>query len=149
MSSALRERLESDVKVAMKAGDPVTRDTLRMVLAALKKLDVDLGREVTDEDALAALMNGAKTRQESIDQFGKAGRADLVAKESAELEVIRRYLPKALSEEETRALVAKLVAELGIASKKDLGRLMKELMVRHKGAVDGKLAQRIAGELVP
>jgi uncharacterized protein YqeY len=94
-------------------------------------------------------MNGAKTRQESIDQFGKAGRADLVAKESAELEVIRRYLPKALSEAETRALVGQLVAELGIASKKDLGRLMKELMVRHKGAVDGKLAQRIAGELVP
>jgi uncharacterized protein YqeY len=145
----LRQTLDADMKAAMKSGDTTTRDTLRMILGGLKKLDVDLGRDVTDDDVMGALMNAAKTRQQSIDEFGKAGRQDLVAKETAELEVVRRYLPKQLGETETRALVQALIAELGLASKKDVGRLMKEAMARHKGAVDGKLVQKLAAELLP
>lgn len=145
----LRQKLDADMKVAMKSGDTLTRDTLRMILGHLKKLDVDLGRDVTDEDVTGALMTAAKTRQQSIDEFSKAGREDLASKERAELEVVRRYLPKQLGEDETRALVQALVAELALTSKKDVGRLMKEAMARHKGAVDGKLVQKLASELLP
>lgn len=145
----LRQKLDADMKVAMKSGDTLTRDTLRMILGHLKKLDVDLGRDVTDEDVTGALMTAAKTRQQSIDEFSKAGREDLASKERAELEVVRRYLPKQLGEDETRALVQALMAELALTSKKDVGRLMKEAMARHKGAVDGKLVQKLASELLP
>ncbi|MCK6445871.1 MAG: GatB/YqeY domain-containing protein [Planctomycetes bacterium] len=146
---SLRQRLDTDMKAAMKSGDTVTRDTLRMILGGLKKLDVDLGREVNDDDVTQTLFTAAKTRQQSIDEFSKAGREDLAAKERAELEVVRRYLPKQLNEDETRSLVQKLIGELALTSKKDVGRLMKEAMARHKGAVDGKLVQKLAGELLP
>lgn len=149
MTMSLRATLDADMKSAMKRGDTLTRDTLRMVLGGLKKLDVDLGRDVTDEDVVGALMHGAKTRQQSIDEFSKAGREDLANKERAELEVLRRYLPKQLNEDETRSVVQRLIAELQIESKKDSGRLMKELMARYKGQVDGKLVQKLVGELVP
>ena len=146
---ALRQELESAVHAAMKSGDTTTRDTLRMILGGLKKLDVDLGRDLTDEDVLAALASGAKTRQQSVDEYTKANRIDLADKERAEIEVIRRYLPKQLGEPEIRVIVQKLIAELALTSKKDVGRLMKEVMARHKGEVDGKLVQKLAGELLP
>jgi uncharacterized protein len=149
MTMALRQQLDADVKVAMKSGDNLTRDTLRMILGHLKKLDVDLGRDVTDEDVLATLNSGVKTRQQSVVEFAKAGREELAAKERAEIEILRRYLPKQLGEDETRVLVKKLIAELAVTSKADIGRLMKEAMARHKGSVDGKLVQRLAAELLP
>ncbi|MBI5432599.1 MAG: GatB/YqeY domain-containing protein [Planctomycetes bacterium] len=145
----VRLQLENDVKTAMKSGDNLTRDTLRMILGHLKKLDVDLGRAVTDEDVLGVLASGVKTRQQSVVEFAKAGREELAAKERAEIEILRRYLPKQLSDDETRAVVQKLIAELSLTSKADVGRLMKEAMARHKGLVDGKLVQKLAAELLP
>ncbi|MCC6408074.1 MAG: GatB/YqeY domain-containing protein [Planctomycetes bacterium] len=145
----LRLQLENDVKSAMKSGDNLTRDTLRMILGHLKKLDVDLGRALTDEDVLGVLASGVKTRQQSVAEFAKAGREELAAKERAEIEILRRYLPKQLGEDETRAVVQKLIAELALTSKADVGRLMKEAMARHKGSVDGKLVQKLAAELLP
>ena len=94
------------------------------------------------------LQTAAKTRQESIEQFSKAGRADLVAKETDELAIVRRYLPRLLSEDETRSVVQRLIAELSISSKKDVGVLMKAVMAKHKGEVDGKLVQKLASELL-
>jgi len=144
----LRERIEADLKTAMKARDELARDTLRMVLSSIKKVEIDTNQPTTDADVLAVLKTAAKTRQESAEQFAAAGRTDLATKERAELEVVGCYLPKQMSEDEVRALVQRLIAELGIASKKDLGKLMKALMSQHKDELDGKLAQRIAGELV-
>lgn len=141
-------KLQQDVKQAMLARDDVTRDTLRMVIAAVKKWEVDNNRDAADPDVLGLLQNAQKTRLESVEQFTKGGREDLVQKERAEIEVVRRYLPRQLGEAETRALVQGLAGELGVTAKKDSGRLMKELMSRHKGAIDGKLAQRIALELL-
>jgi uncharacterized protein YqeY len=120
-----------------------------MELNGIKNREMESGLDSTDEDALAVLATAAKTRQESIEQFDQAGRVDLATKERAELEVVRSYLPKQRGEPETRKLVADLIAELGVASKKDIGVLMKAVMARHKGEVDGKLVQRIAGELLP
>jgi hypothetical protein len=146
---SLYEKLQADVKQAMLARDEVTRDTLRLVIAAVKKAELEGGKTVTDELVLAALHAAAKTRQESIDQYDKAGRGDLSDKEKAELDVVRRYLPRQLSEDETRAVVQRAIAELKLASKKDLGALMKAVMAKHKGDVDGKLVQRLAAELLP
>ena len=146
---SLRQKIEQDIKTAMLARNEVARDTLRMVLNGIKNREMETGRDSTDEDALAVLATAAKTRQESIEQFDQAGRVDLATKERAELEVVRAYLPKQMGEAEVRKLVADLIAELGLTSKKDIGALMKAVMARHKGAVDGKLVQRIAGELLP
>jgi len=146
--SALRDRLEADLRTAMRARDEVTRDTLRMVLSSIKKREIDEDRPTSDEDVLAILAHATKTRQDSAEQFEQAGRPELAAKERQELAVVARYLPEKLSEDEVRTIVQGLVRELGIESRKDLGRLMKELMARHRGEIDGKTAQRIAGELV-
>jgi uncharacterized protein len=145
----LYEKLQADVKQAMLARDEVSRDTLRMVIAAVKKHELEGGREITEELVQSVLQTAAKTRLESIEQFEKGGRPELAAKEKAELEVVRRYLPRALSEDETRSIVQRLIAELKLSSKKDVGQLMKAVMARHKNEVDGKVVQRLAGELLP
>jgi uncharacterized protein YqeY len=145
----LYETLQADLKAAMLKKDDLTRDTLRLLIAGVKKHELEGGKEITEELVQSVIQSAAKTRQESIDQFGKAGREDLVAKERAELEVVRRYLPKQLNEDETRALVQRTIAELKATSKKDIGVVMKAVMAKHKGAVDGKLVQKLAGELLP
>ena len=144
----LRERIEADIKEAMKSGETVTRDTLRMVLSALKNKRIEKGDELDEGAELAVLSTAVKSRQDSADQYDKAGREDLRDKERAEIAVIQKYLPKMLGEEETRALVERTVGELGLSSKKEIGRLMKAVMAEHRGAVDGKVVQRIAGELL-
>ncbi len=146
---SLLEKLQADVKTAMLAKDEVTRDTLRMLIAAVKKHELEGGKQITDELTLSTLQSAAKTRQESIDQFAKAGRADLVAKETAELAVVRRYLPTQLNEDQVRGLVQRLIVELKLTSKKDVGVLMKAVMAKYKGEVDGKLVQKLAAELLP
>ena len=147
--SATRTKIEADIKAAMLARNEVTRDTLRLVINDVKKSEETNGRAATEEDVLAALSGGAKRRHESIEQFDKAARKDLADKERAELAVITAYLPKQMDEAQARKLVADLIAELKLTSKKDVGLLMKGLMAKHKGAVDGKLAQRLAMELLP
>jgi uncharacterized protein YqeY len=144
----LLEKLQADVKAAMLARDETTRDTLRMVIAGVKKHELEGGKQITEDLVQSVLQAAAKTRQESIEQFAKAGREDLAAKERAELEVVRRYLPKQLNEDETRALVQRFVAELKVTSKKDVGVVMKAVMAKHRGEVDGKLVQRLAGEVL-
>jgi len=145
---SLRAKLEDEVKAAMRAGDATARDTLRMVLSKLKGAEIDSGKESTDTDVLAALTYAVKTRRESIEQFDQAGRTDLADVERAQVAVLERYLPKQLTEAEARDAAAGVIAELGATSKQDLGRVMKTLLARHKGALDGKLAGRIVGELL-
>ena len=145
---SLLERLEADLKSAMRGKLVLERDTLRMILAGVKNLRIELGREPEEADVLAVLKRGVKTRKDSLEQYRSAGREDLAAQEEAELEVLSAYLPKALGEDETRALVSALIAELGLTSKRDMGTLMKAVMAKHGAAVDGKLVSRFAGELL-
>ncbi|HTF89141.1 MAG TPA: GatB/YqeY domain-containing protein [Planctomycetota bacterium] len=147
--SDTRKRIEADIKAAMLARNEVARDTLRLVIADVKKTELDKSRDATEEDVIAALSGGAKRRQESIEQFDRAGRKDLADKERAELAVIAGYLPKQMDEDLARSLINDLIAELKLTSKKDVGLLMKAVMARHKGALDGKLAQKLAMELLP
>lgn len=143
-----KQRLVADLQKAMLEKDVVTRDTLRMVKADLMNKEVELGRELEEAEAIAVLQRAVKTRQDSVEEYVKVDRQDVADRERAEIAVVQRYLPKQLDEAETRAAAAALVQELGLAGKKDFGRLMKELKTRHGGNVDGKLASRIAGELL-
>jgi uncharacterized protein YqeY len=148
MTMALKEKLEGDVKAAMLAKNEVVRDTLRMVLADLKRLEVQDGQTITPEIEKDVLLRAVKVRQQAIDEYTKANRPDLAAKEQAEMAVIQAYLPKALNEDETRAAVKDVIKETGISSKKDMGVVMKAVMARHKGQVDGKQVQKLLGELL-
>lgn len=145
---ALKEKLEADVKTAMLAKNEVVRDTLRLLLAELKRLDVQEGKHITPDIEQDVLLKAVKMRQQSIAEFEKAGRAELVAKEKAELAVIQTYLPKSLSDTEVEAAIRALMAELNVTSKKDLGTLMKAVMAKYKGQVDGKKVQELLGRLL-
>jgi uncharacterized protein YqeY len=136
----LLEQIDADLKKAMLAGDTVTRDTLRMIKSELLTLD--------NPDEIAVLMRGVKSRRDSIKSYLEGGRQDLADKEQAEIEVIQRYLPKPLSEAEAREAIAAIIAAVGASTKKDLGKVMKEVRGRYPGQIDGKLASTIAGELL-
>lgn len=146
---SLKAKLEADLKQAMLAKNELVRDVLRLILAEFKRLELQEGKAITPEIEQDVLLKAVKTRQQSIDEFTKAGRSDLAEKEKAEQAIVQSYLPKALSEEETRAIIQAAIAELKITSKKDIGMLMKPLMAKYKGQIDGKAVQRIAGELLP
>ena len=143
-----KQRIEADIKDAMRAGDELTRDTLRMVLSAMKYQRIDAQAELDEKAENAVLQSCVKTRKDSVEQYEKAGREDLASKERREIEIIQRYLPRQMGEAETRALVQKTIAALGISSKKDLGKLMKAVLADHKDELDGKLVQKIAAEIL-
>lgn len=145
---ALKEKWDADLKQAMLAKNEVVRDTLRLLLSEIKKANVQEGKEITPELEMEVLQRAVKQRQQSIAEFEKAARADLVAKERRELDVLLGYMPKQMNEDEVRLAVKSLMAELGVSTKKDLGTLMKALMARHKGQVDGKLANKVLAELL-
>lgn len=146
---SLKARLETDLKQAMLQKQETVRDTLRLLLSEFKRIEVQEGRTLTPEIEQDVLLRAVKQRQQSIDEFDKAARTDLSQKERAEQLVIQGYLPKQLSEAEVRAVIQGMIAELKIGSKKDIGQLMKPLMAKYKGQIDGKLVQKIAGELLP
>ena len=145
----LYDRLMADMKSAMKEHDMVSVNAIRGVIAKAKDLTVNAGREMTDEAVLSVLAKGAKQREESIAQFTAAGRAELAAAEKKELDLLKKYLPAQLGEDEVAAVVKAVVAETGAASKKDMGRVMKEVMARVKGQADGKLVSRLVGAALP
>jgi len=144
----LKETLEADVKTAMLARNELVRDTLRMLLADFKRIEVQEGGTLTPQIEQDVLLKAAKQRQQSIDEFEKANRPDLAAKERAEQGVIQAYLPKAMSEAEAKSAIQAIANELGLTAKKDMGTLMKAAMAKHRGQLDGKLAQKVLGEIL-
>ena len=149
MASALYDKLMADMKDAMKAHNMQTVNAVRGVIAKVKDLTVNAGKEITDDVVLAVVAKGVKQREESIVQFESAGRTELAAGETAELEFLKGYLPAQLSEAEVAEVVKATVAELGATSKKDMGRVMKEVMARVKGQADGKLVSKLVGAALP
>ncbi len=145
---SIQERLNEELKSAMRSGDTVARGTIRMVLAALKNRRIEVGKDLDEGEELQILSKAVKSRQDSAAQYDEAGRKDLADQERAEIEVIRRYLPREIPEEEVREIVRTRIDELGLESRKQMGQLMKSVMADHKGRIDGKLVQRIAGELL-
>jgi len=147
--AALYDQLMEDMKASMKAHEMTKVTAIRGIIAKVKDLTVNAGKEMTDEAVLQVIAKGVKQREESIAQFESAGRAELAAGEKAELELLKGYLPEQLSEEKVAEIVKAVVAETGAASKKDMGRVMKEVMVRVKGQADGKVVSRLVGAALP
>jgi uncharacterized protein YqeY len=137
---ALLDKIDADLRKAMLERDEISRETLRMIKSELLTLD--------DPDELAVLSRAVKSRRDSIRSYVEGGRQDLADKELAEIAVIERYLPKQLSEEEARDAIAAIIGELGLSSKKELGKVMKEVKSRYPGQIDGKVASSIASGLL-
>ncbi len=144
----MQDRLEADLKTALKGGDKRRVSTLRLLLAALKNERIQAQRALTGEEVEAAIRRAIKQRREAIEQYERGGRKDLVESESEELAILQGYLPQGLSEAEVEQAVRDVMAEKGFTSVKDVGLVMKELMARHRGRLDGKLAQEIARRLL-
>ena len=142
----LLEKIADDLKQAMRDKNEVARDTLRMIQADMKNLRIELQRDLKDEDALEVLARGVKTRTDSFEQYTKHDRPELAAKEQAEIDVIKGDLPEKMSDEDAREAVKVAIAESGATSMKDMGAVMKSLMAKHKGLIDGKLAQTLLRE---
>lgn len=145
----MQARIEQDLKTAMKAGDKPRVATLRLLLAALKNEKIQAQRDLTAEEVEAVFRRAVKQRRDSIEQYARGGRQDLVDAETRELAILEEYLPKGLSDAEVEAALRAIIAEKGFTSAKDVGLAMKELMAKERGRVDGKKAQEIARRLLP
>jgi uncharacterized protein YqeY len=143
---SLTEQLQSDMKAAMRDGDALRRDTLRMAIAAAQNAAKDKRAPLSDEEVQAVVGREVKKRRESVAAYTAAGRPDLAAAEEAEISILAPYLPEQLGEDEIRALAADAVAATGATSARDLGRVMAQLMPRVKGRADGKLVNTIVTE---
>jgi uncharacterized protein YqeY len=135
----MREKITQDLKDAMKAGARAKVDALRLINAALKDKDIEArgaGKTLTEEDVLGLLQKMIKSRQESLEIYEKAARADLAEKERGEIEVISAYLPQQLSEAETAEAVKAAIAEVGAASIKDMGKVVAALKAKYTGRMD-------------
>ena len=147
----MRERLNSDLKTAMKAGDRRRVDTIRMVNAALKDKDIEArgqGKSVSEEEILSLLQKLVKSRQESAEIYEKAGRNELATQEREEIANIQSFLPQALSAAEVEAAIAAAIAETGAASLKDMGKVIGALKAKYAGRMDfGKASAAVKAKL--
>jgi uncharacterized protein YqeY len=143
-----RPALQAALKDALKNKENHRRDVIRNLNSALKQVEIDERRELTAEDALTIIQKEAKRRRESIDEYGKGGRDDLVQAEQADLVIIEEFLPKQLTAEEVTAIVREVIAQVGASSPADIAKVMGPIMARVKGVADGKLVNKIVKELL-
>jgi uncharacterized protein YqeY len=145
---SLLQKLDEDLKTALKTSDKLKLSVLRMAKAAVKNQQIDKGRELRDEEILAIFSTLAKQRRESIEQFSKGGRDDLVRQESQELLILQSYMPAQLSAEELNAMILEAIKEASAETEADMGRVMKLLAPRIKGIADGKWVNNRVKELL-
>jgi uncharacterized protein len=143
---SLKETLQADYRQAMKDGDKLKVSTIRMALASVKNEEIAKRAELSEEEMLTVLAREARKRKESIEEFGKGGRQDLVEKEERELAIIETYMPEQLSEEEVSDMIDKVIGEVGATSAGDLGKVMGKLMPQLKGKADGKKVNQLVRE---
>lgn len=137
---ALNDQIMSDIKTAMKAKNKGLLETLRFLSAAIKNKAIEIRpKEIEENDVLAVLKKLVKQRKDSIEQFEKANRKDLVDKEKSELTILQAYLPEQMSEEAVKAIVMEVVSEVGATSMKEMGIVIKKVMEKTAGQADGKL----------
>ena len=146
--TTLKETLTNEMKAAMRSGDRQRRDTLRMVLSAIKQIEVDRRIDLDDKAILGVLQNEAKKRRETIADFEKAGRGDATGDLYAELAIVREYLPTAASEEELVARASEIIRDGGFSSPRDTGPVMKQMMDDFRGRSDGKVISQIVRRLL-
>ncbi len=147
--ATLTDKVRADMTEAMKAQQKERLSTIRMLQAALKNEQINVGHELSDEEALSVIRKAVKQRQDSVEQYTNAGRTELADKERAEIEILKSYLPPELSDAELENGLREIIASIGAQSKKDLGKVMKEATARYKGRVDGKKIQEAVQRLLP
>jgi uncharacterized protein len=141
-----RDSVNEAYKTAMKARDQLAVETIRLLLADLKKVEIDERRQVEDKEVLAMVQRHIKKRNETIEIAKAQGRADMADRETAEMRILERFLPPQLSEADLIALVEATIKEVGAATKKDQGKVMSALMPKLQGRADGKLTAKLVGE---
>jgi uncharacterized protein YqeY len=147
---ALKDRITEDMKNAMRAGEKERLATIRLILSAVKQREVDERITLDDSQVLAAIEKMIKQRKEAITQFEAGGRADLVAKETAEIAILQAYLPAQMSDAEIDALISEAIASTGAASIKDMGKVMGAVKAKAQGradmgAVSARIKQKLSG----
>lgn len=145
---SFKERLAADLKEAMRQRDERGRNVLRMTISALHNAEIAAGRELDEGDELAVLTKEAKQRRDSIEEFRKAGRQDIVDKEQAELALLTAYLPQQVSRDEIVEAARQLVQETGASGARDIGKVMPALMERFRGRADGRVVNEVVRELL-
>jgi uncharacterized protein len=141
---SLLNRLNDDMKQAMKNKEKDKLSVLRMLKAALQNEAIKLGKsELSEDEELTVLSRELKQRKDSLQEFESAGRADLVEKTKAEIEIVQLYMPKPLTEEELLEIIKQTIAEVGASSKADMGKVMGAIMPKVKGKADGSLVNRL------
>ena len=140
------ERLRSDLIAAMKGGDEITVRVLRMVISDLHNRKIAARKDLSEEQVIAALRTAVKQRQEAAEQFAAGDRQDRADAELAEIEVVEEYLPNLLEGDELSAAVDEVIADTGALSPSDMGKVMGQLMSRHQGRIDGKVANALVRE---
>lgn len=144
----LKKTIQDDMKTAMKGGEKRRLGVIRLILAAIKQIEVDKRIELTDEQVLTVLDKMTKQRRDSLDQFQKAEREDLAEQESFELDVLKAYLPEALSDEEVNALIAAAITDSSAESARDMGKVMGILKPKLQGRADmGKVSGLVKQKL--
>jgi uncharacterized protein YqeY len=143
---SLRDRIQTDVTAAMRSGDALRRDVLRMAQNAAYSVEKREKRELGDDDLGAILTREVKTRRESVEAFRKGGREDLAAKEEAEIAILTEYLPEQLDDAAIEALVGEAVAATGASNARDLGKVMGWLSPRTRGRADGRRVSELVAQ---
>src|SRR5271165_2665754 len=143
-----KEKLNEDLKAAMKGGDATRKDAIRYILSAIKQVEIDTRETLTDERIFGILQTEAKKRRDSISEARKVGREDLASKEEYELTLIEHYLPTQLTREEIEAEARAVIREVGATGPKEQGAVMKMLLPKVKGRADGKLVNEVVGALL-
>jgi uncharacterized protein YqeY len=145
----LTEKIRAELTAAMKARDAVRLSTLRMLQSSFKYQQIEVGHELSDEEAMTVIRKAVKQRLDSIEQYTKGNRPELAAKEQSEMELLKTWLPADLTDDEIESGIREIVASTGAQSKKDMGKVMKEASAKYKGRVDGRKLQEIVGRLLP
>lgn len=142
----LKEKLTVDLKTAMKEKNKVKKDVITMIRSDIKQWEVDKRQDVSDEEVIQIISKQVKQRKDSIEDFEKSGREDLVEQNRKEIEILQTYLPKQLTEEEIRGIVKEAIEKVQPESKSDMGKIMGMVMPQVKGRGDGKLVNKILNE---
>ncbi len=144
----LKQKLVDDLKQALKGGDTVRRDTIRLVMSAINNAEIAKQTKLSDGDVLGILAREVKQRQESIDAFVKGGRQDLADKEKAEMTILQSYMPAQVSHDEIVATAQRIIAEVGAHSPQDKGKVMPKIIAELKGKADGREINNVVTELL-
>lgn len=144
----LKDRLNNDLKQAIRQGDERRKSTIRLVRAAITNAEIERGKELGDEEVLAIIAGQVKQRRESVAEFAKGGRQDLVDQEEEELRILLGYLPAQMSRQEIEAAARQVIAEVGATGLAQMGEVMRRLMPQLKGKADGSLVNQVVREIL-